>query len=139
MDEPAFLGKGLAFPVSPSPLGDLSTADGAEKVRQGIWLILATAPGERVMRPDFGCAISDLVFQPNTPATRGLAAVKVQEALTRWEPRIDLLNVTVDTAPGRRNRLLIRIDYRLRQNNAADNLVFPFFLDEGTTAGANHG
>ena len=139
MAEPEFLGKGLAFPIGPSHLGGLQLAAGAEKVRQSVWLILSTAPGERMMRPDFGCAVYDLLFHPNTPATRGMAAVKVREALVRWEPRIDVADVVAETAPGRRNQLLIRVDYRLRQNNAHDNLVFPFFLDEGASAETSNG
>ena len=84
------------------------------------------------MRPEFGCGIHDLVFEPNTAALRGLVQSKVREALIRWEPRIDVLDVRVEhRRPTQRNRLLIRIDYRVRANNAFFNLVYPFFLDEG--------
>lgn len=131
MDE--ILGRGMGFPVRPAPRGGLWVSDDREKVRQSIWLILATAPGERAMRPEFGCAIHDLVFWPNTEALRGLATEKVREALVRWEPRIDVIDIRAETDRNKPNRLLIRLDYRLRQNNAFDNLVYPFFLEEGGT------
>jgi phage baseplate assembly protein W len=126
-----FLGRGWAFPIRPNPSGRLTFLDGDEKIRQSIWIILSTAPGERQMRPDFGCGIHDLVFQPNTAALRGLVREKVRESLTRWEPRITVDDVRVETAPEGRNYLLIRVDYRLRTNNASYNLVYPFFLNEG--------
>jgi phage baseplate assembly protein W len=83
------------------------------------------------MRPTFGFCIHDLVFQPNTAAFRGIVQQKVQESLTKWEPRIDVIDVRVETPPEGRNYLLIRIDYRIRTNNALYNLVYPFFLNEG--------
>ncbi|MCI0584207.1 MAG: GPW/gp25 family protein [Chloroflexi bacterium] len=126
-----FLGTGWAFPVRPVG-GRLRLVDGDENVRKSLWLILSTAQGERQMRPEFGCGIHELVFEANTAALRGLVERKVREALVRWEPRIDVLEVTAETPPERRNYLLIRIAYRIRANNALYNLVYPFFLDEGT-------
>lgn len=127
-----FIGVGWPFPIDPSG-GGPNWLGGAEKVRQSIWLILATAPGERPMLPAFGCGIHDLVFQPNTAALRGAVKQQVTAALTRYEPRIDLLDVAVTTPPDLRNLLEIRIDYKLRSNNAAFNLVYPFFLNEGAS------
>ena len=112
-------------------MGRLSFLSGEEKIRQSIWLILNTAPGERLMRPDFGCGIHDLVFEPNTAALHGLIQHKVFDALVRWEPRIDVVDVQVQTPPEGRNYLLIRVDYRIRANNAFYNLVYPFFITEG--------
>ncbi len=137
-DATAYLGQGPAFPVAVSD-GALPLHAGDQKIQESIWLILATAPGERVMRPDFGCGIHDLLFAANTAQTRALAVQRVQDALTRWEPRIDALSVTagVPEDPGsglvdQRNVLLITIDYRIRANNAVFNLVYPFYLTEGT-------
>ncbi|MDX1413879.1 MAG: GPW/gp25 family protein [Candidatus Promineifilaceae bacterium] len=128
----AFLGRGWPFPIKPDPTRQMAYLSGAEKIRQSIWIILSTAPGERQMRPDFGCGIHDLVFEPNTAALRGVVRARVQDALIRWEPRIDLLNVNVAIpGPGERNYLLIHIDYRIRSNNAFFNLVYPFFINEG--------
>lgn len=129
---PDFLGRGWPFPIKLVPDRLRAFLGGEEKIRQSIWIILSTAPGERQMLPEFGCGIHDLVFEPNTAALRGLVQGKVREALTRWEPRIDVLGVRVETpTPDERNRLLIRIDYRIRANNAFFNFVYPFFLDEG--------
>ena len=127
----SMLGRGWSFPIKPGPSGRLPLLGGDEKIRQSIWLILSTAPGERQMRPEFGCGIHDLVFQPNTAALRGVVRARVQDALVRWEPRIDVLDVRVETPPGAQNYLLIRIDYRVRLNNAFYNLVYPFFINEG--------
>jgi uncharacterized protein len=127
----AFLGRGPAFPIAPGPAGSLPMAEGEEKVRQSIRLILATAPGERRMRPAFGCGIHDLVFQANTAALHGDVAHRVRTALLDWEPRIEVLDVVVDAPPDAPNTLLVRISYRLRANNSVYNLVYPFYLTEG--------
>ncbi len=129
--ENELIGKGWAFPVRPGADGHLSYLGGVEKIRQSIWLILCTAPGERVMLPDFGCGIHDLVFEANTATLRGEVQMHVRNALVRWEPRIDVLDVHVETAPDQRNQLLIRIDYRVRANNSIYNLIYPFFINEG--------
>ena len=128
------VGRGWPFPIRPDRDGRLTFLGEGEKVRQSIWLILSTAPGERQMRPDFGCGVHDLVFAPNTAALRGVVQQQVRDALTRWEQRIDLLDVRVETDPGEPlgNRLLIRVDYRLRSGNAFYNLVYPFYINEGS-------
>jgi hypothetical protein len=125
-----FIGRGWSFPVKPVDGGRIFFRSGEEKIRQSIWLILSTALGERQMRPDFGCGIHDLVFDPNTAALRGTVQQRVRESLVRWEPRIDVVDVRVETPPDARNYLLIRVDYRIRSNNAFYNLVYPFFINE---------
>jgi hypothetical protein len=129
-----FLGQGWAYPITGAGVGP-RWARGADKIRQGIWLVLSTAPGERVMLPEFGCGIHDLVFSANTAGLRGLVAAEVRDALTRWEPRVDVLDVRVETPDDARNRVVISIACRIRENNAALNLVYPFFLDEGVGVG----
>jgi phage baseplate assembly protein W len=106
-------------------------AEREEDVRQAIGIILGTSPGERVMRPDFGAGLNALVFEPMTFTTLELIRVRVEEALTRWEPRITLRDVIV--APGERNtgQLLISIRYLIRDSNTEANLVYPFYLNEG--------
>lgn len=126
-----FFGKGWAFPIRPGPDGALALIEDEDLVRNSLFLILSTSPGERLMRPTFGCGIHDLVFQANTAALRGEVEIRVREALVRWEPRIDVLNVHTDTSPTEPTQLLVRIDYRLRSNNSLFNLVYPFFLQEG--------
>ena len=126
-----FFGTGWAFPIRPGPDGALALIADEDLVRNSLFLILSTSPGERLMRPTFGCGVHDLVFQANTAALRGEVEIRVREALVRWEPRIDVLNVHTDTSPTEPTQLLVRIDYRLRSNNSLFNLVYPFFLQEG--------
>ncbi|MBS1824048.1 MAG: GPW/gp25 family protein [Acidobacteria bacterium] len=128
-----FLGRGWGFPVEPSP-GRLPYAAEEDKIQQSILIILGTARGERVMRPDFGSRLRELVFAPRNSSTSALAAHYVTQALTTWEPRIDVLRVTA-TAPDPRNGVLeISIDYRVRATNSQFNLVYPFYLKEGSRA-----
>lgn len=126
-----YLGTGWRFPVRVNPRGGLSWSTGERDVEESIWIILSTGPGERQMRPRFGCGIHDYVFAPNEPATRGSIAHHVRAALTEWEPRIDLIDVRVDPSDDAPNRLLIHVDYRIRSNNAFYNLVYPFYIREG--------
>ena len=127
-----FLGVGLSYPVGVDAGGNVSIeTHHEEKIRQAIWIILATARGERVMRPDFGCGIHDLVFAPNSPGTAGRVAGEVREALVQWEPRIDLLDVKARADGQAGERLLIEIDYRVRATNNRFNLVYPFYLEGG--------
>jgi phage baseplate assembly protein W len=128
----AFLGRGWAAPVAPDPVTHrLAFAAGEEKVRQSIRLILATAPGERQMRPTFGCGVHQLLFAANTEALHALVAQRIRSGLSTWEPRIDVLDVTVESPRDAPSVLLARISYRIRANNAAGNLVYPFYLTEG--------
>ena len=124
------IGRGWTFPIGLTRRGPTLTG-GEDKVRQSIWIVLSTRRGERVMVPEFGCGIHDLVFAANTPQLHGLVVVQVREALTRWEPRIDVLDITAEAPADARNHLILSIDCRLRSNNALFNLVYPFFLNEG--------
>src|SRR4051812_35090734 len=93
----SFLGVGWSFPVSPDASGALAIAAYEESVRQAVWIVLGTAKGERAMHPDFGCGIHDLVFEQNTAATAGRVTQSVKQALLAFEPRIDLLDVQVQS------------------------------------------
>jgi len=125
-----FLGVGVGFPVRADAAGNLAIAMYEESVRQSILIVLGTAKGERVMRPDFGCSIYDLVFEPSTAATAGQLSQAVQDALLLFEPRIDVVEVQVQ--PNREGDcLLARIDYQVRATNNAFNLVYPFYLEGG--------
>ncbi|WP_371417611.1 GPW/gp25 family protein [Anabaena sp. UHCC 0187] len=97
-------------------------------VRQSILAILSTARGERVMRPDFGCRIHDLVFAPNNAGTVGEVISDVRSALVEWEPRIDILDIDVLPNPAHPNLLQISINYQVRTTNNQFNLVYPFYL-----------
>lgn len=100
-----------------------------ESVRQAIWIILSTARGERVMRPDFGCNLHEFAFAVNDRSTQAAAAFEVREALHAWEPRIDVLEVGAYAGGDRGEVLLIHIDYRVRSTDNRFNLVYPFYLD----------
>lgn len=126
-----FLGVGWQFPISVAPNGKLAQSRHEQKVEESIFVILSTAKGERPMLPEFGCGIHDLVFAPNNPATVAEVASAVREALVSYEPRIDVLAVDAFASPDEENLLLIRIDYRVRSNNARANLVYPFYITEG--------
>jgi phage baseplate assembly protein W len=123
-----FLGVGWRFPVGLAANG-IATAAYEEAVRQSIWIILATARGERQMRPDFGCGVHDLVFAVNSPEAAGRVASEVREALIQWEPRIDLTRVEASADEANTGRLLIEIEYKVRATNNRFNLVYPFFLE----------
>jgi len=103
-----------------------------QRVEESLYLILSTAKGERVMLPDFGCGIHELVFQVNDARTRSVVVQQVRAALTKYEPRIDVLDVGADSSPDQANLLLIRVNYRIRANNAIGNLVYPFYIQERT-------
>lgn len=129
--EREFLGTGWVFPPRPDANGALRFVSGEELVMEGIEIVLGTSPGERQMRPEFGCSIYELVGEANTVALRGLVRERVREALTLWEPRIDVLDVRVEAPEEQQNRMDIHVDYRIRSNNSFFNLVYPFFLTEG--------
>ena len=99
-------------------------------MQQSVWIILSTAKGERVMRPDFGCGIHELVFDTVTASTSGRVVSAVREALLRFEPRIDVRDVNV-TPGGDGEVLLISVDYEVRATNNVFNLVYPFYLEVG--------
>jgi phage baseplate assembly protein W len=123
-----FLGIGWRFPLQVTPAGRIAQARYEQRIEEAILLILSTARGERVMLPDFGCGIHDLTFSPNTPVARSAIVDAVRTALVKYEPRIDVLEV--DTETQGENLLLIRINYRIRANNAIGNLVYPFYIRE---------
>ena len=127
-----FLGRGWNMPVELDPrTGRVMSVAYEEDIRQSIFIILETAPGERVMRPNFGCGIHELVFTALDSTTIQRIRSVVEEALRRCEARIDVLSVTVDEEVTIQGELLIEIEYRVRKTNQTGNLVFPFYFREG--------
>lgn len=122
-----FYGRGISFPVQLGVLGFGQSA-GARKVEESIRIILGTQYGERVMRPRFGCNLKSLAFAPNNASTANLARYYIEEGLTQWEPRIDLVDVSVAN-DNLGAKLLIDITYRLRATQDVHNLVYPFYLE----------
>jgi phage baseplate assembly protein W len=131
-DRKAFLGRGWAMPVALDPRTGLVASVAYEQdIRESILIILETAPGERVMRPNFGCGIHELVFAAVDSTLLQRVRSTVEEALRRCEARIDVLAVNVDEAATLEGKLLVEIEYRVRKTNQLDNLVFPFYFREG--------
>jgi len=127
-----FLGRGWAMPVSIDPQsGLIATAEYEEDIRQAIRIILETAPGERVMRPNFGCGIHDLVFEAIDSTALQRIRSEVEDALRRYEARIDVLDVAADEDATSEGMLLVELEYRVRRTNQVGNLVFPFYYREG--------
>ena len=127
-----FLGRGWAMPVELDPrTGLVATAEYEEDIRQSIRIILETAPGERVMRPNFGCGIHELVFAAVDSATLQRIRSVVEEALRRCEARVDVIGVSVDEDATSEGVLLVEVEYRVRKTNQIGNLVFPFYFREG--------
>ncbi len=127
-----FLGRGWAYPVQLDPdTGRVQYAEYEADIRQAIQIILGTSRGERVMRPDFGCGIHDLVFEVMDTTTLQRIRSVVEESLTRYEARIELLGVDVDPSVVAEGKLLIELEYRVRLTNQVGNLVYPFYFREG--------
>ena len=126
-----FLGVGWSFPVGVDARGRIGLAYGDSDIEQAIRMILLTPKGQRVMRPDFGCNIHELIFAPNDGTTSGLAAYYVEEALGMWEPRIQVIEVNADPDPADASRLLIEIHYEIKATHDRRSLVFPFYRIPG--------
>lgn len=125
-----FLGTGWAFPVSLSSKR-VALVRQERDIEQAIQMILLTPKGQRVMRPEFGCQIHNLIFAPNDATTAGLAAHYVKEALRMWEPRIQVVTVNAAPDPTNSERLLIEINYKIKATHDQRSLVFPFYRIPG--------
>jgi phage baseplate assembly protein W len=131
------LGVGWAFPVGVDARGRIALARHERDIEEAIRIILLTPKGQRVMRPEFGSRLHDLIFAPNTPTTAGLAAYYVEEALGMWEPRIEVQDVNARPDPEDNGRLLIDITYQIKATYDRRTLVFPFYRipDESPSSG----
>jgi uncharacterized protein len=126
--ESAFVGRGWAFPMGVNAIGGIGTVGGDDDIRRAIHLILGTTPGERPMRPDFGCPLIEYVYAPMDAGTFGSIASDVERGLRRWEPRIELRGVEVFPFPGIDGCLAISVEYVIRHTYDRRNLVFPFYV-----------
>jgi uncharacterized protein len=123
-----FIGQGLAFPFQVNSQGQIALVTGATDIEQAIGIILGTIPGERVMRPEFGCRAWELVFAPNNAETRSLLSLYVQSALDFWEPRIDVEEVEVTTDPNDDATLLVDVRYQIKSTHDRRSIVYPFYI-----------
>jgi hypothetical protein len=130
--EKAFLGQGWAFPPCVEAKGEIEIIAYEEDIRQAIIIILMTDRGERVMRPDFGAGLNTFVFEPISQTTMQLIRQRVEESLIDWEPRIIVEEVKVTADRNEDGKLLIEVTYRVRATNTLHNLVYPFYLQEGS-------
>jgi Bacteriophage baseplate protein W len=126
--DPTFIGRGFSWPMTVDHTGGIRLTQPVEDIERSMRIILLTAPGERIMRPRFGCRIWDLLFEPINANLMGQIIEVTKEALAQWEPRIEVLSVD-PSAEGRDNGLIhVRINYRIRTTNDHRNLVFPFYV-----------
>lgn len=123
-----FLGKGLAFPLQFNPRGEIALANGERDIAQSIHLILSTIPGERPMRPEFGCRAWELVFAPADAETSSLMSYYITDALKFWEPRIDVVKVEIYRDLGENGGLLAEINYQIKATHDPRSIVYPFFI-----------
>jgi phage baseplate assembly protein W len=136
----AWMGRGWAYPVRvDAASGGLASVEHETDIRQAIFIILGTSRGERVMRPDFGCGIHDLVFEVVDVATLTRVETVVRDALKRYEARIDVLSVKADPLEAADGKLTIELEYRVRSTNQVGNLVFPFYFREGGSGSTERG
>lgn len=126
--DPSFVGRGFSWPLEVDHTGSIRLTASAEDLDRSIRIVLLTAPGERVMRPQFGCRIWDLLFEPVTPNLLGLIAESVRDALAQWEPRIEVEDVTPAADDDDTALVRIQISYRVRATNDRRNLVYPFYV-----------
>lgn len=128
----AFLGRGIRFPFRFSErTGGTEESSDLDRIRESIIQILETRPGERLMRPEFGSRVKDLVFEQNDAVLKGLLRFHIADAIKRWEKRVTVTNVSFDDSPETTdaNRLLVRITYRVIQSQVEGNMVFPFYRE----------
>jgi hypothetical protein len=123
-----FLGRGLAFPLQVNPRGEIALASSARDIEQAMMIILGTAPGERVMRPEFGCRAHELVFAPRNAATEAQMIEYVKEALGRWEPRIEVQDIKVTPDLDNDGVLQVEIFYRIKATHDQRSIVYPFYI-----------
>jgi phage baseplate assembly protein W len=127
-DASEFIGRGVSFPLRVDQSGSIAMTSGASDIDSSIRMILTTAPGERVMRPLFGCRIWELLFEPINANTIGMMGEAVREAISRWEPRVTLERLEIVPDPGAFGVVQIQLDYRVRATNDRRNLVYPFYV-----------
>ena len=123
-----FVGSGWAFPMRTAASGGIALVSGDREIEEAMRLVLATAPGERPMRPEFGCAVHELVFAPVNASTVGRIQYAVRQCLDRWEPRIAVTDVDVTVDTGDTSILYIDVRYTIRGTNNPRSLVFPFYV-----------
>lgn len=125
-----FLGKGFPFPLKMHD-GEIEAAASAEKIRQSIYVIVMTHQGERVLQPSFGSLIRDYIFELSDETYMNLLCAEIVGSISRWEHRVSNIEAKVDISLISQGKLIVSVTYIVRATNRPDNLVFPFYLEEG--------
>ena len=133
----SILGKGWSFPIGIDVHGNIATSSYEKSIEESIKIILSTTPGERVMHPDFGCKLNEIVFFPNSGRTLSLAIRYVEEAIVKWEPRVILKSVNGVPDAEDPVKINLNIDYEIRSVNTFFNMVYPFYLERGESDSQN--
>ena len=128
-DAKAYLGNGLNFPVRMNARGEIMLVTGAEDIEQSIRIILGTRPGERVMRPTFGCRAYELLFEPRSAAAASQLQEFIDEALRLWEPRIEVMSIDVSAGEYGDGSLVAEIEYQIKATHDTRSIVYPFFIE----------
>ncbi|MDG1331960.1 MAG: GPW/gp25 family protein [Crocinitomicaceae bacterium] len=128
-----FLGRGWSFPTTFVKTNrEVTMESGEDDIKQSLEILLGTTPGERIMHPDFGCNLKDYLFQPMSTTLKSIVQDIVKTAIVKFEARIDLLSINLNTEQELDGVLLIEINYTVRATNSRSNYVYPFYLEEGT-------
>lgn len=125
----SFLGSGLNFPLRVDALGGLELVSADRDIQQSIGIILGTRPGERVMRPEFGCQVHDLIFEPRDAILVGKIRSSVMKALARWEPRIEVIDVRPVVDSESDGSVVVTIEYQVKATHDQRSIVYPFFIE----------
>jgi uncharacterized protein len=128
-DVKSYLGNGLSFPIRVNGRGQIKLVSGNEDIDQSIRIILGTRPGERVMRPTFGCRAYELMFDPRSASTISLMQEYVYDALRMWEPRIEVNDVSVSSDDENDGALLVSIEYEIKATHDTRSIVYPFYIE----------
>ena len=131
MNSSDFIGKGWRFPITVNAKGGIDRSEGPQRISDAIWIIVKTSLGERVMRPTFGAGVNDFVFQSNSSLVRTQLVASIKQALLKWEPRINIQQVSANPVPNEPSQVLVSIEYTVRNTNELFNVVYPFYLQEG--------
>ena len=131
----SFLGSGLAFPLQLNSRGEIALVSGDKDIEQAIRIILGTRPGERVMRPTFGCRAHELIFEPRGARTLTLLRDYVDEALKFWEPRIQVQRIDTHYDNGSDGSIIVDITYQVKETHDTRSIIYPFFLSSEEQAG----
>ncbi len=127
-NQKTILGTGLAFPIQTNPRGEIQLVSSDLDIAQSIQIILGTHPGERVMRPTFGCRVHEMMFEPRDATTMSLIKKYVDEALQLWEPRIQVFAINTQSSDEQDGAIFVEIEYQVKATHDTRSIVYPFFL-----------